>query len=257
MKNKLIKLIISGLLIILTVSSIITYKSYERNKNAKIQSSINNQVKVEQQTYRVISSKEIINKIQRVNSKNVLSCQCTVSKTFTNKSISSDDSEMSWINKWFQEENSQDVTISREYKFLFAYDNTHPQVYCKNGEINIYLSPNNLSLISLERLSENSKDRIGGIQSIKNATNDLLNKSENNSFNTTQRNALSMRVQQCARNSIMSYSKYRNEAMENTKQNILDDLKSYLGDDIKVNFQISNYDVVQQTDASIINDDII
>jgi len=53
------------------------------------------------------------------------------------------------------------------------------------------------------------------------------------------------------------YPKYRDEAMENTKLDTLDDLKTYFGDDIKVNFEISSFDVVQQNDVSIISDNII
>jgi len=257
MKSKFIRFIIAGLLIILTISSIFTYKSYDRNRQSKIQSSINNQVQVEQQSYRVISSKEVVDRIKKEDSRNVLSGYCTASRTFTTKSISSDDPNMKWINKWFQDENSQDVTITGQYKFHFAYDNSNPQVTCKNGIINITLSPNKLSLISLERVSENSSDRIGGIQSTKNAINDVLNKSDNNPFNSTQRNALSMRVQQEARNTVLSNPKYRDEAMENTKLDTLDDLKTYFGDDIKVNFEISSFDVVQQNDVSIISDNII
>jgi hypothetical protein len=174
MKSKLIRFIVAGLLVVLAITSIFTYKSYERNKQAKIQSSINNQVKVEQQTYRVISSKQVIEQLKKENSTNVLSGQCKSSMTLTTKSISDDDISMRWINKWFKDANSQDVTISGEYKFVFAYDNSNPEVNCKDGVINIYLTPNKLQLMSVERISETSVDRIGDIVAVKNAIDSTL-----------------------------------------------------------------------------------
>lgn len=237
MKNKLIKFIvnfvISGLVCVLMITSIFAYKSHTTKTLTQVpQTQISQQV----QQFRVISSKDVIDHLNKENSLNVFSGEIGATKTFTNKDIPSDDVNMNWINKWFENHSSKEITYNNRYKFLFAYDLSTPKVTCNDGVINIQISPNKLSLISIEQLNQASSEKVKLFES---------------NFQPYQRDALNMRVKELTRNTIMSDQDYRAEAIENTKDKLRENLKAFLGDDIKVNFTETTYDVVQQNDVSL------
>lgn len=241
MKSKLIKFIISGLLIILTITSIFTYKSYNQ-RGRKIDQLVNNQVTVEQQSFRVIDKQSVVNSIKSENSLNVLSGQATFQETFTNSNISSQDVNMNFLKKWFNDSTTKEITPTATYKFTFSYDLkdfSTDSVQIKDHEIHIKLNPNKLSLNSFETVKvDGNNNRVGWLES---------------NFSPSEINNINARLKEEAKNTVLSYEDYRTEAMENLQANIKDNIKAFIGKDIQVLFSLPSYDVIQQNVATIVN----
>jgi hypothetical protein len=237
MKSKLIRLLIAGLLIILSITSIFTYKSYN---GRKISQQVNNQMTIEQQAFRVIDKQSVVNSIKSENSLNVLSGQATFQETFTNSNVSNQDVSMNFLKKWFNESTSKEITPSATYKFTFSYDLrdfSANDVQIKNNEIHIKLNPNKLTLNSFETVKvDSSKNRVGFLES---------------KFEPQQLDAINARLKAEAKNTILSHEDHRTEALENLQANLRDNIKAFIGKDIQVLFDIPNYDVVQQDVATI------
>jgi hypothetical protein len=234
--SKIVKLIISGLLITLSILSFCTYKSYERNKKAKLQQNINNQTNQEQ-TFRIIDKDSIIQTLNKENSINVLSGTIGTRCTFTNKNISQEDVSMKWLKNKIETWNSKDITIDSQFTYMFSYDLRQPQVSIRNNTIYIQLSYNRLSLAKCELSDVQTQERIGWLQ---------------NNFSSTEINSLNSRVKDYAKNTILSNEKLRKSSIENTKENIKYLIQSFVSKDINVEFSISDYDVIEQNDLSII-----
>jgi hypothetical protein len=234
--SKIVKLIIYGLLITLSILSFCTYKSYERNKQAKLQQNINNQTKQEQ-TFRVIDKDSIIQTLNKENSINVLSGTIGTRCTFTNKNISQEDVSMKWLKNKIETWNSKDITIDSQFTYMFSYDLRQPQVSIRNNTIYIQLSYNRLSLTKCELSDVQTQERIGWLQ---------------NNFSSSEINSLNSRVKDYAQNTILSNEKLRKSSIENTKENIKYLIQSFVSKDINIEFSISDYDVIEQNDVSII-----
>jgi hypothetical protein len=236
MKSKLIKFIISGLLIILSITLIFTYNNY-KNHQLKIQEAINTKTKVEQ-TFKIIDKQTVVDKLNLEDSLNCLSGEVTVNENFTNNTISGQDVSMNFLKQWFNNSTSKDLNVSNTYKFNFSYDLKDIPVNIHNSTITIHLSYNRLSLNSIESIKTDASERVGWLTS---------------QFTPQQVNALNNRVKDEAMNTVQSNETYRVQAMENIQGDIKDLLQGVIGKDTNIHFEISNYDVVQQDVATIVN----
>lgn len=233
--SKIVKYIITGLTIILISLSIFTYKSCKNIHKAS--SNTNNQTTVKQQIYRVIDKESVIKAISKENSLNVLKGSVNTRCTFSNKNITENDIAMKWLRDKIDTWNSKDITVDSQFSFMFSYDMSNPQVNIKNDTIYIDLSYNKLSLTKCELSDIQTQERIGWLQS---------------NFTSTEINSINSRVRDYARNTILSNPSFRKESIENLKQNIKEQIHTYVSDKVNVEFSINNYDVLPQDDVSII-----
>lgn len=234
MKSKIIKAIIIGLLITLSILSIFTYKSYNRQK--RIEQIVNTPAKQEQ-TFKVIDKQTVINKLNLENSLNCLSGEVTVNENFTDGNLSDQDVNMNFLKKWFNNSTSKDLNVTNTYKFTFSYDLKNIPVTIHNSTINIQLSYNRLSMNSIELTKTDASERVGWLTS---------------QFTPSQVNSLNARVKAEARNTIQSKEEYRYQCIENIQGDIKDLLQSVVGKDTSIHFDIYDYDVIEQDNVSII-----
>jgi hypothetical protein len=144
---------------------------------------------------------------------------------------------MKWLRDKIDTWNSKDITVDSQFSFMFSYDMSSPQVSIKNDTIYVDLSYNKLSLTKCELSDAQTQERIGWLQS---------------NFTSTEINSINSRVRDYARNTILSNEDFRKESIENLKENIKDQINTYVSDKVNVEFSINNYDVVSQNDISII-----
>jgi len=237
MKNKLIKFIIAGLLISLSILSIFTNNLYNKsNQQLKVQQNLNNQNKQER-TFKVIHKQIVIDKLNLENSLNCLSGTTNTNATFSNNNLSSNDPNITWLRTKLSEWNSKDISVESQFDFMYSYSLKDIPIHIYNNTINIKLSPNRLSLTKCELSSVQSKERIGWLTS---------------KFTPTEINNINYRVRQLAYNSVLSNEDLRYKALENTQGDIKDLLQGVVGKDTSIHFDISDFDVVQQSDIQII-----
>jgi hypothetical protein len=238
MKNKFIKAIICGLLITLSILSILTNNLYSKNKQQlKVQQNLHNQVKQEQ-TFKVIDKETVINKLNLENSLNVLSGTTNTKATFSDKNLSDSDPNVTWLKNKLTEWNSKDISIESQFDFMFAYSLKDIPIHIYNGSINITLSYNRLSLTKCELSKTQSSERVG-----------LLSKN----FTPTETNNINYRVKQLAYNSVLSNEDLRYKCLENVQGDIKDLLQSVVGKDTSIHFEVLECsNSVQQDDVSII-----
>jgi hypothetical protein len=235
--SKIVKLIITGLTIILIILSSFTYGIYHNKTSHKVQANINNQVRQEQ-TFRIIDKETVIKALKKENSINILSGETNTRCKFSNKNISSDDVAMKWLRDKIDNWNSKDITIDSEFSFMFSYDLSDPIVNIKDNTVYINISYNKLSLTKCELSNIQTQERVGWLQ---------------NNFSPSEINALNARIKSYASNSILSNEKFRKECIDNLKENITEIVHTLSTKDTNVEFTISNYDVIQQTDVQVIS----
>lgn len=237
MKSKLIKAIICGLLITLSILSIFTWKS-SINRSRKIQQTVNTKAQQEQ-TFRVIDKSVIIDALNKQNKLVCLDGTITVEATFTNENVSSQDVNFRWIKDKISKMQSKSVKIQADISFDFTYDLSNLPITIHNNTVSIAITPNRLSLNKCQIIENNSiyNEEIG-----------LLSKS----FSTQEVNSINGRVKALASNKILSQEKIRYDCLENVKSNIYDLVKPLLGNSVNLVFSDFNYDVIQQNDVSII-----
>lgn len=236
MKSKLIKLIITGLLITLSILSIFTYKSYNRSKQADLQQ-LNNKTQQEQTT-RIISKETLIDVLNKENSINVLSGEVNTKVVYSNKNISVNDPSFKWLANKLSEMNSKDLTVDNSYKFLFSYDLNNIPITITNNTVNIRISPNRLSLIQCELSQTNSiKDRVGLLEG---------------KFTPSQITSIQSRTRDLAYNRILSDEELRTQALESLQGDIKDLIKPLVSNSTNIHFELSDYDVIQDDTISII-----
>ncbi|NRU52614.1 hypothetical protein [Clostridium beijerinckii] len=231
----MIKIIIIGLTIILITLSLFTCKSYKNIHKAS--SNTNNQTTLEQQTYRVIDKESVIKALSKENSLNVLKGIVNTRCAFTNKNITENDVTMKWLRDKIDTWNSKDITVDSQFSFMFSYNMSNPQVTIKNDTIYIDLSYNKLSLNKCELSDVQTNERVGWLQ---------------NNFSSSEINSINSRIRDYARNTILSNESFRKEGIENLKENITDQIHTYVSDKVNIGFSVNNYDVVSQDDVSII-----
>lgn len=238
MKNKLIKLLITGLLITLSILSIFTYQNYNKNIHSKVQQNIHNQTK-QVQTFRVIDKNVIINALNKQNKLVCLDGQTTVEATFTNENVSDQDVNFKWIKDKINKMQSKSVKVQTEISFDFTYDLNNLPVSIHNNTVTITISPNKLSLNKCEFIEN---------KSIYNEDIGVLSKS----FNSQEINSINGRVKDLARNQILSQGNLRYKALENVKSDIYALIKPLLGNNTNLVFSDLSYDVIEQSNVQII-----
>jgi hypothetical protein len=235
--SKIVKLIISGLLITLSILSFCTYRSYERNKQSKSRQIINNQTKQEQ-TFRVIDKEAIINKLNLESNLITLSGDIEIEAKYSNQNISDEDVDFKWIKQKFAELNSKDITVDNTYKFSFSYSLMDLPIHITNNTIDIRISPNRLSLSQCELFKTNSiKDRIGLLDS---------------KFTPTQLSSIESRTRDLAYNRILSDTSLRENAMNNLQSDIKNLIRPLLNKNTNIHFDTTDYDVVQDNTTNIV-----
>jgi hypothetical protein len=236
MKSKFINFIIGTLLVVLTITSIFTYKSYQ-DKTHKIQANINNQVKQEQ-TFRVIDKETIINKLNLEDNLITLSGDIDIEAKYSNENISDDDVNFKWIKQKFAELNSKDITVDNTYKFSFSYNLKDLPIHITNNTVNISISPNRLSLTQCELSKTNSiKDRVGLLDS---------------KFSPSELSSIESRARDLAYNRVLSDTGLRNKAMNNLQEDIKSLIEPLLNKNTNIHFNTYNYDVIQDNTTNII-----
>jgi len=241
MKSKLVKILICGLLITLSILSIFTNSLYNKNKQQlKIQQNLNNQVKQEQ-TFKVIDKSIIVDKLNSINSLNVLEGIVEVNANYSDKNVSDQDVSFRWIKQTFNHMNSKSISIDNTYKFTFSYDIKNIPINIQNNTVNIRLTPNNLSLTQCELAETKSiKDDVGLLTS---------------KFSPQELASISSRTRDLAYNRILSDGEMRTKAMEELQGNIKDFIKPLLSKSANIHFNISDYDVIQDDTVSIIKEE--
>jgi hypothetical protein len=236
MKSKLVKFIICGLLITLSILSVFTNNLY--NKNKTIQQNLHNQVKQEQ-TFRVIDKSVIIDTLNKQNKLVCLDGNTTVEATFSNENVSSDDVNFKWIKDKINKMQSKSVKVQADVSFDFTYNLNSLPVSITNNTVTITISPNRLSLNKCQIVENNSiyNEEIG-----------LLSKS----FSPQEVNSINQRVKLLASNQILSQEKIRYDCLENVKSDIYSLVKPLVGNNVNIVFSDYSYDVIQQNDVSII-----
>lgn len=236
MKSKFINFIIGTLLVVLTITSIFIYKSYQ-NKQHKVQTNINNQVKQEQ-PFRVIDKQTIIDKLNLENSLITLSGNIDVEAKYSNENISDDDINFKWIKQKFAELNSKDITINNTYRFSFSYNLKDLPINIINNTVNISISPNRLSLTQCELFKTNSiKDRVGLLDS---------------KFSPNELSSIESRTRDLAYNRVLSDTSLRNKAMNNLQEDIKNLIEPMLNKNTNIHFDTYKYDVIQDNNTNII-----
>lgn len=235
MKSKIIKIIIATLTITLIILSAFTYKNFQ-NRHNKVQTNINNQT-YQEQIFRVIDKESVIKTLSKENSLNVLSGTTNTRCSFTNKNITENDVNMKWLRDKIDTWNSKDITVDSQFSFMFSYDMSNPQVNIKNDTIYVQLSYNKLSLTKCELSDVQTQERIGWLQ---------------NNFTPSETNSLNSRIKDYARNTILSNKSFRKESIDYLKENIKDQIHTYVSDKVNIEFSISDYDVLSQNDVDII-----
>lgn len=236
MKSRLIRFIIGTLVVILTITSLFTYKSFNQ-RGKRIEQIVHNQPRQER-TFKIIDKQTVVNKLNLENSLNCLSGEVTVKEKFTNNTVSGQDVNLRFLKQWFNDSTSKDLNVSNTYRFNFSYDLKNVPVNIHNSTINIKLSYNRLSLNSVELVKSDASERVGWLTS---------------QFTPQQVNALNGRVKDEARNTVQSNETYRVQALENVQGDIKDLLQSVVGKDTNIHFEISNWDVVEQDVVTIVN----
>lgn len=239
MKSKIIRLIIAGLLISLSILSIFTNSLYNKsNQQLKVQQNLNNQIRQEQ-TFKVIDKSVIIDALNKQNKLVCLDGTTTVEATFTNENVSSQDVNFRWIKDKISKMQSKSVNVQADVSFDFTYDLSNLPVSIHNNTVTITITPNRLSLNKCQIIENNSiyNEEIG-----------ILSKS----FSAQEVNSINGRVKALASNKILSQEKIRYDSLENVKSDIYDLVKPLLGNSVNLVFSDYNYDVVQQDDVSII-----
>jgi hypothetical protein len=239
MKNKFIKLLICGLLITLSILSIFTNNLYSKNKQLKVQQNLHNQIKQEQ-TFKVIDKSVIIDTLNKQNKLVCLDGNTTVEAMFTNENVSSQDVNFRWIKDKISKIQSKSVKVQADISFDFTYDLANLPVSIHNNTVEITINPNKLNLNKCQFIEN---------KNIYNEDIGILSKR----FSAQEINSINERVKAMASNQLRSQEDLREKSLENVKSDIYALIKPLLGKDVNLVFIDYSFDVIQQSDVSIIN----
>ena len=235
--SRIIKVIISCLITGLTILSIYTGNLLYNKTHKQI---LTNDNKPQQEQSIRIIDKEIIQKA--LNDENrlvVLSGQVETEATFTNERISNNDVKLKWLKKQWNLINSKELKVNSTYNYEFSYDLTNLPITIHNNTINITIIKGNLNLSKCELNTIETKDRVGLLES---------------KFTPSEINEINSRVKAISRNAIQSNEELRDKAFINVENNIRQLLKKVVSNNTNIQFTYTNYDVVDQSEASTIDD---
>ena len=234
--SKIVKIIISCLITGLTILSIYTgnilYNKIHKNENQVINKS------QQEQTIRIIDKQVIQKALNDENRLVVLSGQVETEATFTNERISNNDVKLKWLKQQWYKLNSKELKVNSTYNYEFSYDLTNLPIPIHKNTINITIIKGNLNLSKCELNSIETKDRVGLLES---------------KFTPSEINEINSRVKAISRNSIQSNKELRDKAFINVENNIRQLLKKVVSNNTNIQFTYTNYDVVDQSEASTID----
>lgn len=233
MKKKLINYIIVALSTTLILTTTYCYYIYKSQTNKKD--------KILKQDIGLTTSKTTIDsmqdkvedlKIQIQQTNKLVTCKglAKVKLTFSDKSISEDDTKMSWLKDKLASLSSKEISIDATYKFTYTYDLSTLPIDMVRDSIHIKLSRNNLELENVELDTNNIHIS---------ETTGLFAKD----ITKTEYNALLNRVGELVKNNLMNNKEVRDKSIKYTEDNIRS-LCNSLGVD-NVNIETNKYDVVE------------
>ena len=234
--SRIVKVIISCLITGLTILSIYT-GNLLYNKTHK-QISTNDNKPQQEQSIRIIDKEVIQKALNDENRLVVLSGQVETEATFTNERISNNDVKLKWLKQQWNIINSKELKVNSTYNYEFSYDLTNLPITIHNNTINITIIKGNLNLSKCELNSIETKDRVGLLES---------------KFTPSEINEINSRVKAISRNAIQSNKELRDKAFINVENNIRQLLKKVVSNNTNIQFTYTNYDVVDQSEASKID----
>ena len=234
--SRIVKVIISCLITGLTILSIYT-GNLLYNKTYK-QILTNDNKPQQEQSIRIIDKEVIQKALNDENRLVVLSGQVETEATFTNERISDNDVKFKWLKQQWYKLNSKELKVNSTYNYEFSYDLTNLPITIHNNTINITIIKGNLNLSKCELNSIETKDRVGLLES---------------KFTPSEINEINSRVKAISRNAIQSNKELRNKAFINVENNIRQLLKKVVSNNTNIQFTYTNYDVVDQSEASTID----
>lgn len=237
MKNKgnIIIIILVIILGLLTLNVITKFKTNNQNQTHEeiIKTSVENTKDIN-----IIKAEELETEIHKSNKLLVLKGSCTAKVTYSNKDINENTNDnFKWIKDKFSQWKSRELIVKAKYNFGFTYNMNNISVELKDNKYYIELSWNNLDLEYVEYIGEESymTDKIGWISK--------------GDFSPQEVNVLQERTTDMTTNTIRNNRAYRDKAIQSVIENI-EGMCNKLG--VEVIVEISQYDVVENTDAKII-----
>ena len=234
--SRIVKVIISCLITGLTILSIYT-GNLLYNKTHK-QTLTNDNKPQQEQSIRIIDKETIQKALNNENRLVVLSGQVETEATFTNERISDNDVKLKWLKQQWNKINSKELKVNSTYNYEFSYDLTNLPITIHNNTINITIIKGNLNLSKCELNSIETKDRVGLLES---------------KFTPSEINEINSRVKAISRNSIQSNEELRDRCFDNVESNIKNILNKVTHKNTNIVFHRTNYDVVDQSEASTID----
>ena len=234
--SRIVKVIISCLITGLTILSIYT-GNLLYNKTYK-QILTNDNKPQQEQSIRIIDKEVIQKALNDENRLVVLSGQVETEATFTNERISNNDVKLKWLKQQWYKLNSKELKVNSTYNYEFSYDLTNLPITIHNNTINITIIKGNLNLSKCELNSIETKDRVGLLES---------------KFTPSEINEINSRVKAISRNAIQSNEELRDRCFDNVESNIKNILNKVTHKNTNIVFHRTNYDVVDQSEASTID----
>lgn len=234
--SKIVKIIISCLITGLTILSIYT-GNILYNKIHKCETKHIDKPQQEQ-TIRIIDKEVIQKALNDENRLVVLSGQVETEATFTNERISNNDVKLKWLKQQWYKLNSKELKVESTYDYEFSYDLNNLPVSIHNNTINITIIKGNLNLTKCELNTIETEDKIGLLES---------------KFSPSEINEINDRVKAISRNSIQSNEELRDRCFDNVESNIKNILNKVTHKNTNIVFHRTNYDVVDQSEASTID----
>ena len=145
---------------------------------------------------------------------------------------------MKWLKQQWDKLNSKELKVKSTYNYEFSYDLNNLPTSIHNNTINITIIKGNLNLTKCELNTIKTKDRVGLLES---------------KFSPSEINEINSRVKAISRNAIQSNKDLRDKAFINVENNIKQLLKKVVSNNTNIHFTHTNYDVVDQSEASKID----
>lgn len=220
MKRKLVKFLIIGLSLTLMITSWNTYRKYTNKQKNKVQAmqNVNNMTE--------LTEDEIITKLNKERSLNVLSGEITLRVSYDNQNNFDDDV----LGNIWGKLKLRHYESTNTYSFMFAYDLAELPVEIKEGVPYIDISNNRLNLVKFELVSTDVDSRTGMFANI---------------FSPTEVNQINERIKKIAKNDIQSNNELRSQAMVNLQ----DDIRELIGNNVV--FNINEFDVVERNEFKV------
>lgn len=220
MKRKLVKFLIIGLSLTLMITSWNTYRKYTNKQKNKVQAiqNVNNMTE--------LTEDEIITKLNKERSLNVLSGEITLRVSYDNQNNFNDNV----LGNIWSKLKLRHYESTNTYSFMFAYDLNELPVEIKEGVPYITISNNRLNLVKFELVNTDVDSRTGMFADI---------------FTPQECNSINERIKKIAKNDIQSNNELRLQAMVNLQ----DDIRELISNNVV--FNINEFDVVERNEFKV------